>query len=782
MPANPTPSSSNAQNEPLTAALAYARRGWAVFPLHSIISGRCSCGKDPCRDAGKHPHTTHGLTDATTDEGQIRRWWQAWPEANIGIRTGAGSGIFVLDAEASALDTIEEWQQEHGLFPTTPMVRTGGGGLHVYFAHPGVGRIKTAAGQLVTGIGIDTRGDGGYAVAPPSNHLSGDHYTWLDGIITPALAPPWLLTRVLASAPPSNGSHDEEEPILAGGRNDALASIAGRMRYAGLTPDEIALALKRVNRERCNPPLDEDEVETIARSIGRYAPPSLSPPSPNGFHEPVDMPPFPIEILPPAIREYVEQCAAALPVPHEMVAMPMLGMVGALAGNRICLRLKASWHEYLSLYVVAIASPGTGKTAALTMAEWPLKQLQKDEIKDYKRKLATYDEAFTRWKDLPKDQRGDEPQKPGRRDYYTTDITMESIAPLMDHTPGLSYIGDEVTSWIERMNQYRKGGDRQQYMMIWSSRMIKVDRRTAGSYIVERPVMSVIGGIQPSIVPSLYAEARNDGFVQRLLPYIPTLSAKTWNSKDVSDSAYADVAHLYRQIDALPMPKDDDPIEVNLSTEARAAWGTWYDENSVLAIHADSILGGFYTKLEAHVARFALILHILANPTDPRIMITEATMHAAIELGEWCRAHIHQFVPLLGTPVAAEESQAGAWPRIRNCFRREIEKYFKESHEGNGHIPQNDAENPILDSLIPPVWLSKDFLLRATRIKTEVLTNELDSCEKKGLMERRVVSTASKPRTEYRLISEDDSSPYFSKLVGSEESRNQTISADAPPW
>src|SRR4051812_26698629 len=72
MPANPTPSSPNAQSAPLTAALSYARRGWAVFPLHTLIDGVCDCRRACGRDAGKHPRTSHGLTDATTDEGQIR--------------------------------------------------------------------------------------------------------------------------------------------------------------------------------------------------------------------------------------------------------------------------------------------------------------------------------------------------------------------------------------------------------------------------------------------------------------------------------------------------------------------------------------------------------------------------------------------------------------------------------------------------------------------------------------------------------------------------------------
>ena len=60
------------------AALAYARRGWATFPCHSIEGGSCTCGKARCTSPGKHPLTTHGVKDATTNELALTAWWQVW--------------------------------------------------------------------------------------------------------------------------------------------------------------------------------------------------------------------------------------------------------------------------------------------------------------------------------------------------------------------------------------------------------------------------------------------------------------------------------------------------------------------------------------------------------------------------------------------------------------------------------------------------------------------------------------------------------------------------------
>jgi len=85
----------------LIHALSYAARGWPVFPCHTpTLDGGCSCRKDCGKNLGKHPRTLHGLTDATTDEATIRRWWQQFPDANIGIVTGAVSGLVVLDEDS----------------------------------------------------------------------------------------------------------------------------------------------------------------------------------------------------------------------------------------------------------------------------------------------------------------------------------------------------------------------------------------------------------------------------------------------------------------------------------------------------------------------------------------------------------------------------------------------------------------------------------------------------------------------------------------------------------
>jgi hypothetical protein len=173
---------------PLDYALRYANHGWAVFPCHEPTLTGCSCRRADCSSPAKHPRTARGLHDATTDPEAIARWWRHWPSANIAVRTGADSGLVVIDVdpEHGGLAAIADLQRRHGDLPLTPTVLTGSGGRHYWFAYPGLA-IPNSAGRL--GPGVDVRGDGGYVITPPSLHPSGS-YRWE---ATPSLAelPGW---------------------------------------------------------------------------------------------------------------------------------------------------------------------------------------------------------------------------------------------------------------------------------------------------------------------------------------------------------------------------------------------------------------------------------------------------------------------------------------------------------------------------------------------------------------------------------------------------------------
>lgn len=167
-------------------AIYYATMGWPVLALHSTSADGCSCGQATCASPGKHPRLRHGLKEATKDIATVGAWWERWPDANIGIRTGDIFDVLDIDG-ADGLAAIDEAVAEHGPLPDGPRALTGGGGRHLLFAPTGIGNRAA----LLTHV--DWRGRNGYIVAPPSRHISGVLYEWdqtPDVCLEPV--PPWL--------------------------------------------------------------------------------------------------------------------------------------------------------------------------------------------------------------------------------------------------------------------------------------------------------------------------------------------------------------------------------------------------------------------------------------------------------------------------------------------------------------------------------------------------------------------------------------------------------------
>ena len=225
------------------AAVDYGKRRVPVFPVKW--------------DGSKEPLTAHGFKDATTDDATIRAWWGRWQNAWIGMPTGNGMFVFDVDVRAAQAQLESEYEP----LPKTRRSSTPREGEHVYQ----LGDVGCATDWPLPGI--DIRGDGGYVVLPPS-----PGYRWTSE--APVVrAPVWLLNLWKSRSGNGNGmAPPVEGQIPNGNRNATLTSLAGTMRRRGLDAEEIAAALLVTNSKRCQPPLPESDVLTIAASVGRYAP------------------------------------------------------------------------------------------------------------------------------------------------------------------------------------------------------------------------------------------------------------------------------------------------------------------------------------------------------------------------------------------------------------------------------------------------------------------------------------------------------------------------------
>jgi Virulence-associated protein E/Bifunctional DNA primase/polymerase, N-terminal/Primase C terminal 2 (PriCT-2) len=171
-------------SEMLEAALAYSRMSWRVFPLHTMIDGKCSCGK-ACSSPAKHPRTKSGFKEATDDPEQIRKWWGRYPDANIGIATGSGLVVVDIDGPEGAAE-FKELIAANGPLPPTLIAQTGNGFHLFYLARADSPSIRSAARGKV-----HVRGENGYVVGSPSKHYSGRNYQWIKKLPI-AVLPDWL--------------------------------------------------------------------------------------------------------------------------------------------------------------------------------------------------------------------------------------------------------------------------------------------------------------------------------------------------------------------------------------------------------------------------------------------------------------------------------------------------------------------------------------------------------------------------------------------------------------
>ena len=255
----------SSDNEFLDAALLYASMGWPVFPLWPKT---------------KEPATKHGFKDAVTDANQIRKWWSANPNFNIGIATGNGLCVIDVDDKPDkhpvlGSDMLRDWELEHGEISETCCAKTGTGGMHYYF---NVGDTYISGCQSDT-IFIDLRCDGNYIVAPPSIHPdTGQPYVW---DISPEDMPPTKVSSVDKACidwvyknrkgADKDGKTDTSIPnkkIKDGeGRNEFLFKQGRSARGKGADDDTIAAFLVALNQTKCSPPLDDAELWKTIGSV-----------------------------------------------------------------------------------------------------------------------------------------------------------------------------------------------------------------------------------------------------------------------------------------------------------------------------------------------------------------------------------------------------------------------------------------------------------------------------------------------------------------------------------
>jgi hypothetical protein len=247
----------------LNTALAYLKHGWSIIPVHSIINGQCSCGKEDCAAPGKHPYIRWAeYTKRRPTKEEVKNWFDnEFLGANIGLVTGTVSGVLVVDCDGR--EGVKSAKEILDLpFPTLVSL-TGGGGFHVFYKVNGT-RVASKLGVCEK---VDLKAEHGFVVLPPSRHISGYNYKWFHKAEPAEIDLSQFEAEEQHVEVVDKGWFTE---LLAGvdegDRGNSAARLAGRYASMGVDLNFLWLGMKGWN-QRNRPPLPESELKTTVKSI-----------------------------------------------------------------------------------------------------------------------------------------------------------------------------------------------------------------------------------------------------------------------------------------------------------------------------------------------------------------------------------------------------------------------------------------------------------------------------------------------------------------------------------
>lgn len=427
--------------------------------------------------------------------------------------------------------------------------------------------------------------------------------------------------------------------------------------------------------------------------------------SPNALTPAIDFyRPFPVDELPSPLSKFVAEGAAALGCDPSYIALPMLSVLASAIGATRCMAVKSDWKAPSILWSAIIGESGDGKSPAFRHAVEPLREAQHKALelaekaeREYQARMARYKKDYEEWKrkKLPLDEMPSEPGRPEARRYLIDDVTVESVAPILQsNSRGVLLARDELSGWLKSFDQYKPGGrggaDRANWLSMYNGDSILIDRKTGEPKTISVPTayVSVCGGIQPGILRRcLNQEDRESGLAARILFAFPPRRSREWSDSEITPQIKAAYAATVRRLLSLEFKEGQngkpEPILLHFYPPAKDAWIKFYDRHAHEMEALDGEMAAAWSKLEEIPVRLAIIIHCVKDEDDE--FITEATMKSAIALTEWFKHEARRVYAMFSETVnQRDDREFLEWARkkggtvtIRMVMRRFAKRFPK---------------------------------------------------------------------------------------------------------
>ncbi len=329
---------------------------------------------------------------------------------------------------------------------------------------------------------------------------------------------------------------------------------------------------------------------------------------------------FPIDIFPKPIQNYILECNRTLDSSIDYMGCSLLWLISVCVGNSINIKVKNGWHEPATVWISIVGDAGVGKTPSISSIINPLLKVNNREIKRYIQELEKYRfyEALS-----PKDKK-DYPEvpKPLKSQFIANDITLEALVDLHQQNPNaVGVFKDELAGWIKDMNKYRAGSDLEFWLSSWSGKPVTLTRVTRPDSYVNKPLIPVLGGIQPSVFNQFATEENKDnGFLDRLLLCFPDIKVERYNENEMDYEVIEwynnAIVSFYDTIKLLARKNTSEgelsSLNAYFDPDAKKEWVRMFNEITQIqnSDEENEYMKSMLPKQKSYIPRFALLIHV----------------------------------------------------------------------------------------------------------------------------------------------------------------------------
>jgi hypothetical protein len=442
--------------------------------------------------------------------------------------------------------------------------------------------------------------------------------------------------------------------------------------------------------------------------------------------------PFPVNLLPQPLRQFVVEGARATGCDVVNIALPSLAALAAGIGNTRRLSLKPNWKVPPILWTVLVGESGTQKSTGYHLAIRPVERLQERAIAEYKTLRQQYEERLERWErerkrsqQRPSALVAEKPEAPVLPRHIVGDTTVEALAPMLQDNPrGALLARDELRGWLGSFDRYAGGSkgkaDEAHWLSMYNGSSVIVDRKTAqaGPIFVPRASISITGGIQPGTLRrALGNEHRESGLAARLLMAFPPRQRKEWTEDAIRPEVLEAYAGLFDQLLTLQMTTGEGeaarPVDMVLTAEAKEVFVRYFNMHNAEALALSGDLASAWSKLEETAARLALVLELVTWAASGRSQPPEAvgaeSMEMAVGLVGWFKVETRRIYASLltdeteETPTAREQLIGFLRRRGGEATAREVRQGCRQLREaGKAEAALEDLARDGQGAWLPP--------------------------------------------------------------------------------